>query len=176
MTSLAAQIPAVYFWLDTDKSMQYAFEVLDAVQQSTLGDVAHFPQLTKQAGSTQLVKEWLEEVGNPFLLDSLSTQMQQKLVLNITTFYAQRGTLPGLVNAITFFFHETPVITMDYQHAWTLGQSALGVSTKLLKYTASSLKVRLGVSLDNEGMKLLTTIVEFFKPLHMDWVFEEVHA
>jgi phage tail-like protein len=174
MTALLSNIPKVYVWHDTDKSLQYLFEGLDSVWTDGLNSITDFPSHTKMAASTKLVQDWLTEVGNPFWLKPTTELTQQRLVNTIIEFYLSRGTLTGLKNTVDFFFGVIPELELDYEETWKLGFSALGSETRILKYTASQVKVKVPLALTTDQSRLLSTIVEFFKPMHMGWSLESL--
>lgn len=172
MDTLLAHIPKVYVNYDSDMSLRYLFESLEEVWQETNVNTDEFALKVKLASSTVLVEEWLAEVGNPFWVEALPVETKRRLVNVVLDFYLTRGTLVGLSQAVEFFTGLQPTLSLDYQHAWKLGQSTLGMETLLLKYTASQIKVQLNSSVSDNTRRLLATVIEFFKPLHMGWTLE----
>lgn len=167
---LLNHIPGAYVSEDSDESLRKVFGVLEALQGATLEASQQFPHKTKQAPTTQFVEEWLEEVGNPFPLENLTTATRRQLACQLVSMYHRRGSQSGLLDAIRFFLGITPSLQMDYNLCWRLGISKLGRSTIIYSSTNSQFSLSYPSPLTQAQRALLELIVNFFKPMHLKCV------
>lgn len=174
MVTLLDHTPAVYSSPLVDDSFQRVVSVFEPGFAKMQEEIRDMPAHVALPATTRLLKDWLTGLGNPFSIDHLPERQQRLLALNLVHFYTTRGTLEGLRQAITLLFSTTPIFVLDYQQAWKVGFSTLGIETTIWDGTTSYITVKLPaavVAAPNQ-LHLLTTVVEFFKPIHMSWFFE----
>lgn len=172
--SLFSLVPGVYWQTDSDKSLAYLLQELDGKWSEIQGAVDSFPESARFAESTAFVNEWLVNHGNPFHIVSDPEDGPvvpgHLITLKLMDLYSKRGTEAGMLEAIQFFLGLNANIQYDYDLAWILGTSQLGNDTKLVQFTSSYLEIHFYVtSLSDVEMRVLSTIVEFYKPIHIGW-------
>lgn len=115
----------------------------------------------------------LRDLGDPFAFD-LDPLAKRRLAAVLVEMYRQKGTAPGVRNAIRFFLGvDVTAITGLAESALVLGESELGVdwelgpSDRFARYAFSIVVAR--VLAANER-KQLRAIVEYLKPAHTHFV------
>ena len=84
----------------------------------------------------------LQDLGNPFAqcISDLSVNDKRRLARVLISIYKQKGTEPGVINAIRFFLGvEVTLDVINCRPYWQLGVSELDVSTTLAPPVGSSL-------------------------------------
>lgn len=107
----------------------------------------------------------LSELGNPFPFE-LTENKKRKLVQNLIPLMAQRGTGPGIINAIRLLLDLEVTISEVNQAFWRLNVSQLGISTILggSGRVPFSFSICAPVALTSTQLSQLTTIVNIMKP------------
>ncbi len=114
------------------------------------------------------VRAMLADLGNPFTFD-LSEAEERKLVRLLVPLYKQKGTDPGIRNAVRLFLGFDVTLTPYLGEGLSLGESELGVdwvlgpSTSFMKY---AFDVNVALGLTEEQRKRLISIVVYMKPSH----------
>jgi phage tail-like protein len=115
----------------------------------------------------------LRDLGNPFPFD-LHTVAKRRLAAVLVEMYRQKGTAPGIRNAIRFFLGvDISAIAGLAESALVLGESELGVdwelgpSDRFARYAFSIVVARV---LAAQERKQLRAIVEYLKPAHTHFV------
>ncbi len=122
-------------------------------------------------------EEWLDiilcDLGNPFDFD-LTLIEKRKLARILVPLYQQKGTKPGLRNAVRFFlgFDVVDIITV-LGECVILGESELGLDWSLCpsdSFSRFSFSVIVDRVLTQTETDRLTEIVEYMKPAHTHFV------
>jgi phage tail-like protein len=115
----------------------------------------------------------LRDLGNPFPFD-LGALGKRRLAAVLVEMYRQKGTAPGIRNAIRFFLGvDIVAITGLAESALVLGESELGVdwelgpSDRFARYAFSIVVAR---ALSPTERKQLRAIVGYLKPAHTHFV------
>lgn len=114
------------------------------------------------------IRAMLADLGNPFAFD-LSEEDERRLVTLLVPLYKQKGTDPGIRNAVRLFLGLDITLTGYLGEGLSLGESELGVdwvlgpSTSFMKY---AFDVNVDVVLTEEQMERLRAIVMYMKPAH----------
>ena len=147
---------------------------LQEVTDLLLADVDRFPDIfdIERAPDTFL-DLLLRDLGNPFPFD-LDTLGKRRLASVLVEMYRQKGTAPGVRNAVRFFLGvEIQAITGLAETALVLGESELGVdwepgpSDRFARYAFS---LTVGRVLTPSERRQLRAIVEYVKPAHTHFV------
>lgn len=132
-----------------------------------LCDVDHWTDiLDPDIAPERFVDVMLRDLGNPFTFD-LSDVDKRRLIRVLVPIYQQKGTDPGIINAVRFFIGiEVSIYVPSFDSVWTLGVSELGSGTWL---GSSSLRDRLSfyivspISLTQTQRDQITSIVNYMK-------------
>lgn len=122
------------------------------------------PDTTTAAG----VEAMLGDLGNPFAFDPTDEE-RRRLVRLLVPLYKQKGTDPGIRNAVRLFLGFEVTLTPYLGEGLSLGESELGVdwvlgpSTSFMRY---AFDVNVGVNLTDEQRERLRAIVVYMKPSH----------
>lgn len=114
------------------------------------------------------VEAMLADLGNPFAFD-LSDADKRRLVSLLVPLYKQKGTDPGIRNAVRLFLGFDITITGYFGEGLSLGESELGVdwvlgpSTSFMKY---AFDVNVAMVLTGVQRERLRSIVLYMKPAH----------
>lgn len=115
----------------------------------------------------------LLDLGNPFIFD-LDEMSKRRLASVLVEMYRQKGTAPGIINAVRFFLGiEILDITSYTEEALVLGESELGVDWILgpsSLFALYAFDVVVGQILSETQRKQLRAIVEYLKPAHTHFV------
>jgi phage tail-like protein len=115
----------------------------------------------------------LADLGNPFpfVLDELS---QRRLASVLVQMYQQKGTAPGIKNAVRFFLGiEVTAITPFAGTTLVLGESELGVDWELGPSDSRarySFDLRVGVALTPTERARIRALVDYLKPAHTHFI------
>jgi phage tail-like protein len=108
----------------------------------------------------------LSELGNPFAFD-LSDIDKRRLLNVLVAMYRQKGTAPGIINAVRFFLGLEVQITAYAGEALTLGESLLGEDWVLgpsSSFAALAFEVVSPRILATEERQRLRQIVNYLRP------------
>jgi phage tail-like protein len=115
----------------------------------------------------------LEDLGNPFPFD-LDTLDKRRLAAVLVEMYRQKGTAPGIRNAVRFFLGvDIVAITGLAESALVLGESELGVDWELGpsdRFARYAFRVVVARVLAARERKQLRALVEHLKPAHTHFV------
>lgn len=123
------------------------------------------PDTTTSAG----VEAMLADLGNPFDFVDLTDDEKRRLVRLLVPLYKQKGTDPGIRNAVRLFLGFEVTLTPYLGEGLSLGESELGVdwvlgpSTSFMRY---AFDVNVGLNLTDEQRARLRAIVVYMKPSH----------
>lgn len=111
----------------------------------------------------------LESLGNPFPFALSTTIEKRKLIRILVAIYKQKGTAPGLINAVRFFLGLTITIDEYVNDTMSLGESRLGVDWILgpgTSFALYSFTVNSGITLTDDQRAAIRTIANYMKPAH----------
>jgi phage tail-like protein len=140
---------------------------LQEVTDLLLCDIDHWVDiLDPDIAPERYVDAMLADLGNPFAFD-LSDVDKRRLIRVLVPIYQQKGTDPGIINAIRFFVGvEVTISVPAFDGVWDLGISELGAGTWL---STSDLGSRLSfyvvspVVLTDAQRAQITSIVRYMK-------------
>jgi phage tail-like protein len=140
---------------------------LQEVTDLLLCDIDHWVDiLDPDIAPERYIDAMLADLGNPFNFD-LSDVDKRRLIRVLVPIYQQKGTDPGIINAIRFFVGvEVTISVPAFDGVWDLGVSELGAGTWL---STSDIGSRLGfyvvspVVLSDAQREQITTIVKYMK-------------
>jgi phage tail-like protein len=139
-----------------------------------LWDIDSFSSIRDpDTAAEKFVDAMLTELGNPFPFDIGLTD-KRKLVRTLVPIYKQKGTEPGIINAIRLFTGVEVTLKQYNLIAWVLGVSLLGSLVEgegtLLNIGSGSglysFEVISPVSLTSEQLTRIAKIVKLLKPEH----------
>jgi len=113
----------------------------------------------------------LRDLGNPFTFLSLSVLEKRKLARVLLSIYKQKGTQPGIINAIRFFLGiEVELDILNDRDYWRIGVDYLGVSTKIGPSSGSplwySFYIVSPLLLTEDQRDKMVKIATYMKPAH----------
>lgn len=143
---------------------------LGALQEALtliLYEVDRWPEvLDVDVAEEKYLDQMLIRLGNPFSF-TLSVDDKRRLIRLLVSMYRQKGTDPGIVNAIRFFLGlEVSVVSFN-ESCWILGQSQLDVDCLLgpsSRRTLYSFKVVSPIVLTEEQRRRIRILVAYMKP------------
>jgi phage tail-like protein len=159
---------------DTTGDLARFIACLQEVTDLLLADVDRFADIFDlERAPEPFLDLILRDLGNPFPFD-LDTLAKRRLAAVLVEMYRQKGTAPGIRNAIRFFLGvDISAITGLAESALVLGESELGVdwelgpSDRFARYAFSVVVARV---LAAQERKQLRAIVEYLKPAHTHFV------
>lgn len=152
---------------DESDDLKKFIACLQEVTDLLLCDIDHWVDiLDPDLAPERYVDAMLADLGDPFNFD-LSDVDKRRLIRVLVPIYQQKGTDPGIINAIRFFVGvEVTISVPAFDGIWDLGTSELGVGTWL---STSDIGSRLGfyvvspVPLTAAQRDQITTIVKYMK-------------
>jgi len=108
----------------------------------------------------------LETLGNPFAF-VLSVAEKRRLARTLNRIFAEKGTDPGIENAIAFFMGVVATVELPAATGFELGTALLGEDTELglsSVFLAYSFRVRVDGVLSDTQRDQLEQIVRYMKP------------
>lgn len=114
----------------------------------------------------------LKQLGNPFdFVDELTLIEKRKLGRILLDIYKQKGTEPGIVNAILFFLDvQVELDILNCRDYWQVGVSHLGVNTILAPAIGSplwySFYIVSPIILTDQQRERMLKIADYMKPAH----------
>jgi phage tail-like protein len=159
---------------DTTGDLARFIACLQELTDLLLADVDRFADIFDlERAPAQFLELILRDLGNPFPFD-LDTLAKRRLAAVLVEMYRQKGTAPGIRNAIRFFLGvDITAITGLAESALVLGESELGVdwelgpSDRFARYAFSVVVARV---LAVKERRQLRAIVELSKPAHTHFV------
>jgi phage tail-like protein len=152
---------------DETGDLQRFLACLQEVTDLVLVDIDRFTDiLDPDLAREPFVDLMLGEFGGPFAFD-LSTVDKRRLLNVLVAMYREKGTVPGIVNAVRFFLGLEVQITAYAGEALTLGESLLGEDWVLgpsSRFAALAFEVVSPRLLGTEERKRLRQIVDYLKP------------
>ena len=146
---------------------------LQEVTDLLLAEVDRFPDLFDlERAPAPFLDLILTDLGNPFLLD-LDALARRRLAAVLVEMYMQRGTAPGLKNAIRFFLGLEVEVLPFAADTLVLGISELGVDWILGpsdRFSLYAFNIRSGVPLTATQRRHLRTIVTRLRVAHTHFV------
>lgn len=116
-----------------------------------------------------VVDAMLEDLGNPFpFAFDLSHETKVRLVLILVEIYRQKGTKPGIENAIRFFLSIDVEVVEWYEEWWDLGIDEIGeiVIGSDEQHDIYSWEIHSPVVLTDQEESLMTQIGTYMMPAH----------
>lgn len=133
-------------------------------------DIDRAPDLTAD-GLTNFIDVILIGLGNPFtFVQDMTTNEKRRIARLMVAMYKQKGTCPGVGNAIrvlTGFESQCEVVTEHFP-AWVLDVSLLGLTTYLYGGEEDLWGFEVWVNTDSlttEDRARITAIINYMKPL-----------
>ncbi len=152
---------------DETGDLQQFLACLQEVTDLVLVDIDRFTDiLDPDLAPEPFVDLMLGELGDPFAFD-LSTVDKRRLLNVLVAMYREKGTAPGIVNAVRFFLGLEVQITAYAGEALTLGDSLLGEDWVLgpsSLFAALAFEVVSPRLLSTEERRRLRQIVDYLKP------------
>ncbi len=152
---------------DETGDLQQFLACLQEVTDLVLVDIDRFTDiLDPDLAPEPFVDLMLGELGDPFAFD-LSTVDKRRLLNVLVAMYREKGTAPGIVNAVRFFLGLEVQITAYSGEALTLGDSLLGEDWVLgpsSLFAALAFEVVSPRLLSTEERRRLRQIVDYLKP------------
>lgn len=114
----------------------------------------------------------LRDLGNPFdFVGELSLNDKRKLARILVSIYKQKGTEPGVINAIRFFLNvEVELDIINCRDYWQIGVNFLGVDTLIGPGQGSplwySFFVVSPIILTDDQRRKMLAIADYMKPAH----------
>jgi phage tail-like protein len=140
---------------------------LQEVTDLVLADIDRFTDILDPDLAPEPVLDlMLGELGNPFAFD-LSEVDKRRLLNVLVAMYRQKGTAPGIINAVRFFLGLEVQITAYAGEALVLGESLLGEGWVLgpsSLFAALAFEVVSPRVLTAEERRRLRQIVDYLKP------------
>lgn len=133
-----------------------------------LAQIDRFPDIfDPDYASEPFLSRMLLDLGNPFAFAfDLSEDDKRRLVQLLVQIYKQKGTAPGIINAVRFFTGIEVAITPYNLDGWILGESELGEDTLLgpsTSYLRFSFVVNAPVVLTDDQRDKISKIVRYMK-------------
>ena len=146
---------------------------LQEITDLLLAEVDRFPDLFDlERAPAPFLDLILQDLGNPFsfALDELSRRRLASVLVEI---YRQKGTAPGIRNAVRFFLGLEITILAFTADTLVLGESELGIDWILGpsdRFARYAFNVLVAVPLSDPQRRHLRAIVEYMKPAHTHFV------
>lgn len=154
---------------DETGDLRRLLECLDEVASLLLADIDAFTEIfDPDVAPERFLDVMLAELGNPFPLE-LSVIDKRRLINLLVDIYRQKGTGPGIKNAIRFFLGIEIDISAYAEIGLLLGEALLGVDWILgssLSSTRYSFEVIAPRILAPEERARVRALVEYMKPAH----------
>ena len=143
---------------------------LQEVTDGLLADVDRFSDLFDlERAPEPFLDAILQDLGNPFPFD-LDALGKRRLASVLVEMYRQKGTAPGIRNAIRFFLGiDIEAITPFAGAALVLGESELGVDWELgpsERFARYAFDIRVGAPLTDTQRQHIRAIVNYLRPSH----------
>ncbi len=172
--SLIDFMPAVLVEADLTGDLRKLISVFQDCTDVILSDIDDFSDIYDvDKADEQYLDAILFDLGNPFLFD-LSVLDKRRLILILVDLYSQKGTEPGVQNAIRFFLNiEVVDIVEHLNDCIILGVSELGVSWVLCpgdsfdRFSFDIIVARVLTQFERDSIR---TIVDYMKPAHTHFV------
>lgn len=140
---------------------------LQEVTDLVLVDIDRFPDiLDPDLAPEPFLDLMLGELGNPFAFD-LSVVDKRRLLNVLVAMYREKGTAPGITNAVRFFLGLEVQVTTYAGEALTLGESLLGEDWVLgpsSSFAALAFEVASPRILAAEERQRLRQIIDYLRP------------
>jgi len=153
---------------DETGDLQQFLACLQEVTDLVLVDIDRFTDiLDPDLAPEPFVDLMLGELGDPFAFD-LSTVDKRRLLNVLVAMYREKGTAPGIVNAVRFFLGLEVQITAYAGETLALGDSLLGEDWVLgpsSRFAALAFEVVSPRLLSTEERRRLRQIVDYLKPV-----------
>jgi len=156
-----------------DKSTRDLFRFISVLQEVTnvlLYEIDRFADLIDpDLAPERFVDAMLADLGNPFPTSELSLADRRRLLAVLVSIYQQKGTTPGVVDAVRFLLGLEVEIHPVPWDGWLLGVGELGETTVLgpeTQYQLYSFAVHAAVPLTAVQYKRVDELVDFMKPPH----------
>jgi phage tail-like protein len=154
---------------DETKDLEKFAACLQEVTDVLLCEVDRFADaLDPDTAPEDIVDAMLADLGNPFAFD-LTLSEKRQLVRLLVPLYKQKGTDPGIRNAVRVFLGFDVTLTPYLGEGLSLGEAELGVdwvlgpSSSFMRY---AFDVNVAFTLTAEQRARLRTIVKYMKPSH----------
>jgi phage tail-like protein len=152
---------------DTTGDLQRFFACLQEVTDLVLVDIDHFTDiLDPDIAPERFLDRMLGDLGDPFAFD-LSIVDKRRLLNVLVAMYREKGTAPGITNAIRFFLGLEVEIAAYAGEALFLGESLLGEDWVLgpsTLFAALAFEIVSPRVLTSEERRRLRQIVDYLKP------------
>lgn len=162
-------IPRVNRDEDDTRDLFKFVSMLQEVVDLLLCDIDRWTDiLDVDLAAERYVDQMLVTLGNPFAFD-LDLEGKRRLVRVLVRIYQEKGTAPGVINAIRFFLGLEVTIEEWAAIGWVLGVDDLGDTTILGPGTSRALytfDVVSPIVLDDEQRAAIRSIVQYMKPAH----------
>ncbi|MBK7537580.1 MAG: Ig-like domain-containing protein [Myxococcales bacterium] len=147
---------------------------LQEVVDLLLSDLDRWPQLFDlERAPERFLDLILRDLGNPFSF-SLDLPTKRRLAAVLVELYRQKGTAPGIRNAVRFFLGvDITAIVPLAAEALVLGESELGVDWVMgpsHRFALYAFDVVVARALTQEERARLRHIVEYMRPAHTHFV------
>lgn len=146
---------------------------LQEITDLLLAEVDRFPDLFDlERAPAPFLDLILQDLGNPFSF-SLDEISRRRLASVLVEMYRQKGTAPGIRNAVRFFLGLEITILAFTADTLVLGESELGIDWILGpsdRFARYAFNVLVTVSLTAPQRRHLRAIVEYMKPAHTHFV------
>lgn len=160
-------LPAMNVNEDETEDLHKFVACLQETTDILLCDVDHWTDiLDPDVAPERFVDAMLADLGNPFDFD-LNEVDKRRLIRVLVPIYEQKGTDPGIINAVRFFLGlEVTIGVPAFEDIWILGVDELGIGSLL---GSSDLHDRLsfvvvsGIVLTDDQRDKITKIVEYMK-------------
>lgn len=167
-------MPAVLVEADLTGDLRKLISVFQDCTDVILADIDDFSDIYDvDKADEQYLDAILFDLGNPFLFD-LSVTDKRRLIQILVDLYQQKGTEPGVINAIRFFTAIEIVDVVEHlDNCLILGVSELGVSWVLcpgVSFDRFSFDIIVGSVLTQFERDSIRTIVDYMKPAHTHFI------
>jgi phage tail-like protein len=164
---LFQQVPELNRSEDTTRELEAFMACLQEVTDHLLCDIDEWTDiLDPDRAPERFVDAMLADLGNPFAFD-LSEIDKRRLAQVLVPIYKQKGTDPGIINAVRFFLGvEVTIRVPAFDGVWVLGESEIGTDSVL---GSDDLRTRLSFWVDapllltQEQRDRITGIAEYMK-------------
>lgn len=155
---------------DTTGDLRHFIECLQEVSDQLLADIDAWADiLDLDKADEQYLDAMLFDLGNPFDFDLFEIE-KRRLLRVLVDIYRQKGTVPGIVNAVRFFLGLTVTIfTYWHEETLILGESELGVDWSLGPGTPwgyYAFEIQSAIALTDEQRARILAIADYMKPGH----------
>ncbi len=167
-------MPAVLVEADVTNDLKKFISICQDCVEVMLAEIDDFTDIFDvDLASEQYLDAILFDLGNPFLFD-LTELDKRRLARILVPLYRQKGTEPGVQNAIRFFLGiEVVDIVEHLDDCIILGVSELGVSWVLCpgdSFDRFSFDIIVSTVLTQSQRDAIRTIVDYMKPAHTHFV------